>query len=199
MSVTNEIKQTEEEIYKLVQKLEKLRNDSVPAPVKNYPFKDLNGEVSLLELFAGKEILFMIHNMGQGCRYCTLWADGLNAFLPHLEDQFSVVLVSKDNPETQRKFANSRNWRFRMASHKESPYIQEQNVEPAKTNSPGLVCYVRKGNEIYKKNSSVFGPRDLFCSQWHVLSLAGVTEDNWVPQFNYWERPTQMDDGEKNL
>src|ERR1700734_1586682 len=106
----NEIQKTENEIRGLVQKLNKLRKDSQPTAVKNYAFSDLTGKVGLSDLFAGKEVLFAIHNMGQGCRYCTLWADGFNALLPHLEDQFSVVLLSKDSPEVQRQFANSRGW-----------------------------------------------------------------------------------------
>lgn len=195
----NEIQKTEKEIYELIQKLDKLRKDSPPVAVKNYKFQTLTGEVSLLDLFAGKEILFAIHNMGQGCRYCTLWADGINSFLPHLEDQFSVVLLSKDNPETQRQFANSRQWRFRMASHGGGEYLKEQNVMPGEGNMPGLSCYIRKGNEIFKKNNAVFGPGDLFCSIWHFLSLAGFGEDNWTPQFQYWQRPTQLDDGGANL
>ncbi len=55
--------------------------------------------------------------MGQGCRYCTVWADGFIGFLPHLENAMSVVLLSKDPPELQRRFANERGWRFRLASH----------------------------------------------------------------------------------
>ena len=39
----------------------------------------------LSEPFAGHGRLLAIHNMGQRCRDCTLWADGVNGFLPHLE------------------------------------------------------------------------------------------------------------------
>ena len=88
-----------------------MSGDTWPAP----RFETLDGERSLLDLFAGRDKLLAIHNMGQGCRYCTLWADGINPFLPHLEAAMSVVLLSKDPPETQRRFANSRGWRFRTA------------------------------------------------------------------------------------
>jgi predicted dithiol-disulfide oxidoreductase (DUF899 family) len=66
--------------------------------------------------------------MGQGCRYCTLWADGFNGFVQHIESTISMVLVSKDPPILQRKFANSRGWKFRLASHGGDEYIQEQSV-----------------------------------------------------------------------
>ena len=191
----NEIQKLEHEIMEKVARLNELRKGATPTPVKNYQFKTLDGQASLLDLFAGKTMLFAIHNMGQGCRYCTIWADGISAFLPHLESEFAVVLLSKDPPETQRAFANSRGWRFRMASHGGGDYIREQSVCEGENNSPGIVCYQRKGDEIFKLNAANFGPGDLFCSIWHILSLAGVGEEQWTPQYSYWKRPQKMDDG----
>lgn len=199
MNSTTEIQKMEKEIKELSLKLSKLRRDSKLVPVKNYELKTLEGKVHLMDLFGGKKFLFAIHNMGQGCRYCTLWADGFNAFLPHLEDQFSVVLLSKDDPETQRRFANSRGWRFRMVSHGDGEYLREQSVFDDGKNHPGLVCYERSGDQIFKKNSSSFGPGDQFCLIWHMLSLAGFSEESWTPQYQYWKRPEKMDDGGQNL
>jgi predicted dithiol-disulfide oxidoreductase (DUF899 family) len=65
--------------------------------------------------------------MGQACRYCTLWADGLNGFVPHIES----------------KFANSLNWRFTMVSHGGGEYIKEQTVIPSEENMPGMRCDFR--------------------------------------------------------
>lgn len=197
--MTNEIQKTEEQIGQLIKKLGQLRKAAAPTPVKNYTFQSLTGKVSLLELFGDKEILFAIHNMGQGCRYCTLWADGMNSFLPHLEDRFSVALLSKDSPEQQRRFANSRHWRFRMASHGGNEYATDHTTSPGQKNAPGIVCYTRKGDQIFKKNATGFGPGDLYCTQWHILSLAGYDDENWTPQYNYWKRPETMDDGGQNL
>lgn len=203
MDIAKQIEQTRDEISKLISKLNQLQKEAPLVPVKNYSFKDLRGEISLLELFAGQEKLLMIHNMGQGCRYCTLWADGFNGFIPHLEDACAVVLVSRDSPETQRKIANSRGWRFRMASHGGGDYIRDQSIgmkgENTMSNMPGVATYIRKGGEIFRKNIAAFGPGDLFCSQWHLLSLFGLGEDSWTPQFNYWTRPEKMDDGGQNL
>ncbi|MGE3388008.1 MAG: DUF899 family protein [Bdellovibrionales bacterium] len=195
----NEIQKIESEIFALNQKLTKLRRDHVPVEVKNYTFQTLVGEVSLLDLFGDKMQLIAVHNMGQGCRYCTLWADGINGFLPHLEERLAVVLMSKDAPELQRRFANSRGWRFRMVSHGGNEYTLEQTPVPNEKNRPALVCYERQGNKIFRKNISAFGPGDMFCSIWPILSLAGLDEKNWTPQFSYWSRPDKMDDGGQNL
>jgi predicted dithiol-disulfide oxidoreductase (DUF899 family) len=195
----SELEQLQTEISEKIARLNELRKNATPVVTPNYTFQTLDGDVTLLDLFAGKSILFAIHNMGQGCRYCTTWADGINPFLPHLESQFAVVLLSKDSPEKQRTFANERGWRFRMASHGGGEYSLEQSVVAGQDNYPGLVCYRREGDQIFKLNSVVFGPGDLFCSIWHILSLAGVGEADWTPQYSYWRRPQKMDDGGLNI
>ena len=195
----DEIRAKEMEIYELVKELETLRESHRGCEIPDYEFQTLSGKVHLSDLFAGKNGLFVILNMGQGCRYCTMWADGINAFLPHLENEFSVVLVSKDDPETQRRFANERGWRFRLASHGGGIYAHEESVEEGNGNGAGIVYYEMDEDVIRRKNSSVFGPRDQFCSIWHILSLASRNEENWFPQFKYWTRPETLDDGGQNL
>lgn len=195
----DQIRSTEEEIGRLIGRLGELRRSLPPVEIPDYPLQTLEGPVTLSQLFAGRDKLFVIHNMGQGCRYCTLWADGIDAFLPHLEDQFAVVLVSKDDPETQRRLANQRGWRFRMASHGGQGYILEQSLLPGESNLPGMVCYTKKEGKILRLNSCIFGPGDLYCSFWHILALAGLGLDEWTPQYSYWKRPAAMDDGGDNL
>ncbi len=194
-----EIAALEAQIYELTVRLNQLRQAETGAEVPNYTFSTLTGDASLLDLFAGRDTLLLIHNMGQGCRYCTLWADGFNGFLPHLESVMSVVLVSRDEPALQRRFANSRGWRFRLASHGGGDYIREQSAQDGADNMPGAVVYTRDGTTIRRKNAVVFGPGDRFCSAWNLLALAGFDEAGWTPQFNYWQRPAQLDDGGANL
>jgi predicted dithiol-disulfide oxidoreductase (DUF899 family) len=195
----DEIAELEMQIVKLIGELNELRKTNRGAEVPNYRFRNLEGEISLLNLFGTRNQLLLIHNMGQACRYCTLWADGFNGMLAHLESAISVVLVSKDSPETQRLFANSRGWKFRLASHGGEEYIREQSVMVDSDNYPGAVVYERDGDVIYRKNECVFGPGDIYCSMWSLLGLAGLGADNWTPQFTYWQRPETLEDGGKNL
>ena len=189
----------ERNIGELIAELNALRKSSPGTPVPNYTFATLTGQVTLLELFGGKDNLLAIHNMGQGCRYCTLWADGLNGLLAHLESALSVVLLSKDPPEVQRRFGNARGWRFRLASHGGGAYIREQSVVNGDENFPGAVVYERDGDAILRKNSCVFGPGDLYCAMWSLLGLAGLGEEEWTPQYTYWQRPAELDDGGANV
>lgn len=195
----NEIIELESQIGALMVKLNELRKVSVGAEVDNYSFTTFDGEVTLLDLFADKDKLLVIHNMGQGCRFCTLWADGFNGLLEHLESAMSVVLVSKDAPQIQRTFANSRGWKFRLASHGGGDYIREQTVMEGANNMPGAVVYERDGDRIYRKSSSVFGPGDIYCAMWSLLGLAGLGEEEWTPQYRYWQRPEKLDDGGANI
>ena len=195
----DEIAELEMQIVKLIGELNELRKTNRGAEVPNYRFRNLEGEISLLNLFGTRNQLLLIHNMGQACRYCTLWADGFNGMLAHLESAISVVLVSKDSPETQRLFANSRGWKFRLASHGGEEYMREQSVMVDSDNYPGAVVYERDGDVIYRKNECVFGPGDIYCSMWSLLGLAGLGADDWTPQFTYWQRPETLEDGGKNL
>ena len=194
-----EIAALEKQITDLIAQLNHLRKANQGDEIPNYTFDTLDGETTLLQMFGDKDKLLLIHNMGQGCRYCTLWADGFNGFVPHLETAMSVVLVSKDPPEVQRRFANSRNWRFRLASHGGGDYIREQTVMEDAENMPGAVLYERSGDTITRKNACVFGPGDLYCSMWSLLGLAGLGESDWTPQYAYWKRPETLDDGGANL
>lgn len=191
----NEIESLEAEILGLTEKLARLRSANPGDEVTNYSFDTLNGPTTLRDLFAGRDKLLVIHNMGQGCRYCTLWADGLNGILAHLESAFSVVLVSKDPPELQRTFANSRHWKFRLASHQSSPYLAEQT----NGNAPGAALYELHDDKIIRKNSCDFGPGDLYSPMWPLLALAGLDESSWTPQYRHWSPPQQLDDGGENL
>lgn len=187
------------EALAIANRLEKLRCENTAVPIRNYTFETLAGPTDLLTLFADKEKLLMIHNMGDACRWCTSWADGLNAALPHLENSFSVVLVSKNQPLTQRRFALERGWKFRMVSHGGGEYAVEQTVTPGEPDMPGIVCYVRNEDMIFRKNASEFGPGDFFNPLFHVVTLAGVGLEEFTPQFSYWKRPGQMDDGGQDL
>lgn len=195
----DKIVELERRIGELMAELHALQKENPASAVANYTFETMAGETTLLDLFGDRKRLLAIHNMGQGCRYCTLWADGFNGLLPHLESALAVVLLSKDPPETQRRFANARGWRFQLASHGGGKYIREQSVMEGDDNFPGAVVYERDADTILRKNACVFGPGDIYCSMWTLLGLAGLGEADWTPQFSYWRRPESLDDGGRNV
>lgn len=197
--MSDEIKALEQKIFDLTQELHQARAAADPVEVNNYTFDTLTGSTTLKDLFAGHDKLLVVHNMGQGCRYCTLWGDGINGFLPHLESVVSVVMLSKDSPQVQQKFAHSRQWRMRMASHSGGDYLKEQIAGDGMDNAPGVACYHLVNGKIFRGASAYFGPGDLYCSIWNFLSLAGLDAGSWTPQYNYWLRPKELEDGGDNI
>lgn len=194
-----EAEKLEREIMEKSRRLATLRQAEGNIEIADYAFQTLNGEVCLSSLFDGRERLLMIHNMGQGCRYCTLWADGVNGVLQHLEDAMAVALVSKDPPEIQRRMALDRGWRFQLVSHGGGAYMTEQCAMGEHANFPGAAVYERKQGKLMRRGRTAFGPGDLYSPVWHFLALAGLSEEDWTPQFHYWRRPDQLDDGGENV
>lgn len=192
-----EAEKLEIELYEKALKLAALRKSETGVEVKDYAFATLEGERALSALFAGRDRLLAIHNMGAGCRYCTLWADGINGVLPHLEAAMSVVLLSKDPPEAQRRMAQDRGWRIRMASHGGGLYMTEQSV--GEGNYPGAVVYEMRDGKILRRGRTRFGPGDLYNPLWHFLALAGIGDSEFTPQFHYWSRPQKLEDGGANV
>lgn len=198
-NAVTEAEKLEYEIMQKAQQLAELRRRDPDVEVEDYSFRTADGAARLSELFADRDRLLVIHNMGQGCRYCTLWADGLNGVLDHLEDAMAVVLVSKDPPDLQRRMALDRGWRFRLASHGGGAYMDDQCAMGEHANFPGAAVYEKRNGSIVRRGRTAFGPGDLYCPVWHFLALAGVGADGWTPQFHYWSRPQELDDGGENV
>src|SRR5262249_60250171 len=89
---SSRLAQYRNEIAALRKKMREIQASHEPEEVKDYEFATGKGPVRLSQLFGGKDYLFVIHNMDAGCPYCTLWPDGFNGFLPHIEDRAAFVL-----------------------------------------------------------------------------------------------------------
>jgi len=160
-----------------------------PQATQNYRFATSAGEVRLSELFGSKKDLFLIHNMGASCPYCTLWADGYNGIYHHLADRAAFVVSSPDSPEAQQRFAKARGWRFPMVSHAGTRFAEDMGYRSVNGNwLPGVSVFQREGDRIVRVSDSGFGPGDDFCSLWHFLELLRGGRGNWTPRFSYEAR-----------
>ncbi|MGO8914433.1 MAG: DUF899 family protein [Stellaceae bacterium] len=173
------------EITELRKKMRALQQSVAPEEVAEYDFVTRAGKVALSELFGDKDSLFVIHNMGAGCPYCTLWADGFNGVLAHLENRAAFVVASPDAPETQEKFKASRGWRFRMVSHRDTSFAADMGYRSEQGWLPGVSVFTRDGGKILRIGDTGFGPGDDFCSLWHFLDLLPGGGGTWRPRFTY--------------
>lgn len=174
-----------QQISALRKQMRELQQSVEPEEVRDYEFATAAGKVRLSQLFGDKEHLFVIHNMGAGCPYCTLWADGFNGALPHLENRAAFILSSPDAPETQEKFKASRGWRFRMVSHRDTSFAADMGYRGENGWMPGVSVFRRYGDKILRVSDTGFGPGDDFCAIWHFFDLLPEGAGGWRPRFNY--------------
>jgi predicted dithiol-disulfide oxidoreductase (DUF899 family) len=144
-------------------------------------------EVRLSDLFGQHNELIVIHNMGKSCAYCTLWADGFNGILDHLESRAAFIVISSDDPATQRAFAESRGWKFRMLSAGESAFTKDMEFENEdKKYMPGFSTFHKDDDGlIFRTAHDYFGPGDPYCGIWHLFELLPQGVNDWRPKFKY--------------
>jgi predicted dithiol-disulfide oxidoreductase (DUF899 family) len=173
------------EIAELRKKMRALQQTVEPEEVSDYELATSTGKVRLSALFGGKDSLFVIHNMGASCVYCTLWADGFNGVIDHLENRAAFVVASPDPPEAQERFKASRGWRFRMVSHGGSNFAADMGYRGENGWRPGVSVFKRDQGKIFRVADTSFGPGDDFCSLWHFLDLLPDNGSEWRPRFSY--------------
>jgi predicted dithiol-disulfide oxidoreductase (DUF899 family) len=155
--------------------------------VKDFTLFTPDGKkTTLSKLFGKHDELIVIQNMGKSCPYCTLWADGFNGFTEHLENRAGFALVSPDKPVELKKFAKSRNWRFKTFSSAGSEFKKYLGFESKEGNvSPGVSTFYREKGKIYNIANDQLGPGDPYCSLWHLFDLLKNGADNWSPKYKY--------------
>lgn len=187
-NLKRELVATEKELVKLKARLIKLRHRLPKEEVKNYTFRGPEGGTAALSSFFGdKDDLILIHNMGKGCAYCTMWADGFNGVLHHLENRAGFVVVSPNDPETQKQFAASRGWKFRIYSSQGTTFNKDMGFENDKGGAqPGVSVFRKdKDGKVFRVSSAGFGPGDDYCNVWHLFDLLSGGPAGWEPKFTY--------------
>jgi predicted dithiol-disulfide oxidoreductase (DUF899 family) len=160
--------------------------EAEPEEVQDYAFATVEGERKLSELFGKRDELFLIHNMGRKCPYCTLWADGFNGVYHHLANRASFVVSSPDTPGVQKEFAEGRGWRFPMVSHQGTSFAADMGYGSEENGwMPGISVFRREGGRILRLSDTGFHPLDDFSTVWHILDMLPEGRAGWSPKFNY--------------
>ena len=172
------------QIAELRKKMREAQAAIEPEEVEDYAFKRAGGgTVRLSELFGDKDTLIVVHNMGAGCPYCTLWADGFNGVYDHLRSRAAFVLSSPDAPEQQQKFAATRGWKFPMVSYEGTTFGEDMGYRSNGRAMPGVSVFRRKGQKIVRVSDTSFSPGDDFCAVWHLFDLIPEGAAGWQPKF----------------
>lgn len=184
------IQAQEDKIREMKEKLAEMRRQLDPEKVKDYRFEGPWEEtVALSQLFGKHKELIIIHNMGHHCPYCTLWADGFNGFLKHIEDRTAFAIESMDSPETQREFSAERGWKFKMVSSRSNTFRKDMGYGKTKSNlAPGISAFRKdRDGSIVRVSHAQLGPGDNFCSLWDLFDMLPDSNPNWRAKFSYFK------------
>ena len=182
--LVEEIQQLELELVEKKRVIRELRRQLQGEKVPNYVFLGLGGrEVSLQELFGDKDELIVIHNMGKGCSYCTMWADGFNGIYHHIAEKAAFVLTSPDSPDVQEDLAAERGWVFPMLSTMHNSFKEDLGYKRGNEYHPGVSVFTmdQVGN-IYHHTEANLGPGDEYCVVWSLLDLLPSGFEDFEPQ-----------------
>lgn len=177
------IRELQEKLDELTEELWELRKSTQPEPVDDHELMSQDGPVRLSTLFGDAKELLVIHNMGESCSYCTLWADSLASSVRPIETRCPLVLVSPDAPQRQAEIKAERGWPYQMVSDQSRAfstalgfYREEQGWWP------GVSAFTRnEEGKILRTNWTHFGPGDSFAAVFHFFSLLPGGVGDWEP------------------
>lgn len=174
------------EIQERQEELELLRRARGPEPVEDHLLQGPEGPLRLSALFGDHDDLLLIHNMGRRCPYCTMWADGFQGLLRHLQERAAIVLCSPDAPPEQAAFAASRGWTLPMVSDPSGEVTTALGFREVKDGrtmlTPGVSAFHRSpSGEIHRVTSDTFGPGDAYNAGWHLMGLLQDGVGPWRP------------------
>ena len=183
------------QLHELTGELGRLLKKSRGIEVPLYRFESAAGEVSLLDLFAGKDTLLAIPTWARVAVTARSGPTDSTACFRIWSPRCRWCCCRRIRPTysggSPMHAVGASVW-LRMAA---APTFASRLWWPDRTTTRGAVVYKREGDRILCFNACVFGPGDIYCSLWSLLALAGLGAEDWTPQFSYWRRPDVLDGG----
>jgi predicted dithiol-disulfide oxidoreductase (DUF899 family) len=188
---TDKIGEQLDQIAKLRYELNQALRAASEKSVKNYSFvSSRNEQITLMDLFGNQRDLIIIHNMGKSCRYCTLWADGINGMLPHIESRTAIALVNGDAPEVQKEFAESRGWKYAMMHDSDGSFTDDMGFSVMREGKrhlmPGFSTFYKNDDGVIQRiGADGFGPGDVYMPVFPMFDMLKDGVSDWQPQYSY--------------
>ncbi len=180
---TAKLAQYREQIAAIREQMRSTQKVVEPEAVRDYEFSTPEGPVLLSGLFGQHADLIMIHNMGSSCPGCTMWADGYMGIHHHVLTRAAFVISSPDSPDVQKQFADSRGWKFRMVSHRDTTFAADMGYRAANGKfQPGISVFRRNGQQVVRVSDTELGPYDDFCAVWHLFDMLPDGVGDWRPK-----------------
>ncbi|MBV9104310.1 MAG: DUF899 family protein [Candidatus Eremiobacteraeota bacterium] len=141
--------------------------------------------VRLSELFGDKDELFVYHMMyhpddNEACPMCSMWVDGFNAVVPHVEQRASFVVIGKAPIGKLRDWAKRRGWdKIRVLSSYSTTFNKDFHAEDADGDQLPVISVFRRSpagvHHFYQKSAILDENNnrgiDLLTPVWNLFDL----------------------------
>ena len=183
--MANRVHELQLQIMKLKEELAQEIADRAPELVEDWSLTNLDGSgVKLSELFGEQRELLVIHNMGRGCHYCSLWGDTMIGIAKHLQQRCAFVLCSNDPSDMIQEFRELRGWEYPCVSGRGSGFAKAMGYMNDEGGAlPGVSAFhLQSDGSIVRTGHASFGPGDDFCGVWPMLDLIKGRKGDWEPE-----------------
>ena len=187
----------EKELTRLHDEIGRERRDLPWVPITtDYQFRGPDGEVSLADLFQGRNQLLVYHFMfgpdwDEGCISCSFWADSFDGVGVHLAHRdVAFVAVSRAPLQKLDAYQRRMGWTFPWYSSESSTFNFDFNVsfspeqqeqggtynfaaeKQPRDERQGLSAFVKEDGTIYHTYSTYARGVDVFNAAYQLLDLA---------------------------
>lgn len=183
---------------------------------KQYRFEGPEGEVSLLDLFAGRRQLLIYHFMfaptvhgwpDAGCVGCSMFADNA-AHTAHLQARdTSLVMVSLAPLENITRYKKRMGWTLPWYSSANNDFNKDFHITTEKNENPGMSVFIHDGDRVFRTYFTTARGTELLGTIWSLLDLTPLgRQERWEdtpegrPQgdpYVWWRRHDEYDENPK--
>jgi predicted dithiol-disulfide oxidoreductase (DUF899 family) len=202
-----ELRQAEVDLMRHREQVASLRRQLPPGVVvQDYEFlegpRDLAAgddpvtTVQLSELFTSPDRALVVQHVMYGkrqtspCPMCTLWIDGLNGVVRHIEQNADFVVAAAADPVALRAHARNRGWgNVRLLSCGDNTFQYDFGAEDEAGEQDSTISVFRLGADGTPMHFYTTHPRlaedipergiDLLSPVWHLLDLTPQGRGDW--------------------
>lgn len=208
-----QLRRAEVDLMRQQEEVAALRRGLPPGPpVEDYEFlegprslaagDDPVTTVRLSELFSAPDRALVVQHVMYGkrqsspCPMCTMWVDGLDAVLPHIEQRADYVVASAADPASLRAYARRRGWHHvRLLSCGDSTFQYDFRAEDDEGNQNSAISVFTLDADGSPRHFYSSHPQmaddvnergiDLLSPVWNVLDLTPTGRGDWYASLEY--------------
>lgn len=133
-------------------------------------------------------------NQTNACPMCTMWADGYNAVVEHIQQRANVVLVARGELAELRALARQRGWtNLRLLSSAGNGFNADFAMEDDDGNQmPGVSIVEQTGDGLRLSYTGCammgdghYRGLDMLSPVWNILDLMPAGRGDWMPSMSY--------------